>query len=319
MRLTRFARYAWGVVLYNLAVILWGAFVRATGAGAGCGSHWPLCNGEILPPAPAIETMIEFTHRLTSGLALLAVLGMVAWAWRAYPPGHIVRRGAIFSLIFIIAEALLGAALVKFEWVADNVSLERVISMVAHLTNTFLLVAALSLTAWWASGFAPPRLARQGPFGLALGGGLFATLLIGMTGAVIALGDTLFFAHVGAGGSEATLSPLVTALKQIRIVHPLVAVLASIYIGVLAWQAARLRPSRAGAPLAWAITVLIVTQILVGILNVYLRVPVAIQLVHLLLADLIWITMVLVGAAALGEYTQPAEQPSLTHASAVSG
>ena len=98
MRLTRFARYAWGVVLYNLAVILWGAFVRATGAGAGCGSHRPLCNGEILPPAPAIETMIEFTHRLTSGLALLAVLGMVAWAWRAYPPGHIVRRGAIFSL-----------------------------------------------------------------------------------------------------------------------------------------------------------------------------------------------------------------------------
>ncbi len=48
-----FSRYAWGVLLWNVLVALWGAYVRATGSGAGCGSHWPTCNGEILPRAPA--------------------------------------------------------------------------------------------------------------------------------------------------------------------------------------------------------------------------------------------------------------------------
>ena len=80
-----FAAYAWAVLGFNLLVILWGAFVRATGSGAGCGSHWPLCNGEVLPRAPALATLIEFSHRLTSGVALLLVIGLVVGAWRGFP------------------------------------------------------------------------------------------------------------------------------------------------------------------------------------------------------------------------------------------
>jgi heme A synthase len=295
----RFALYAWGNVFYNLAVILWGAFVRATGSGAGCGDHWPLCNGEVIPRADAIETMIEFAHRLSSGVALLAVIGLVVWAYRLYPKGSIVRRGAAFACFFMFTEALLGAGLVLFQLVAHNESIARVYSIAAHLVNTFLLVAALTLTAWWATGYAAPRLKGQGPLGIALIGGLLATLLIGVTGAVIALGDTLFFAHLDRGGSEANLTPFVEGLTQLRIVHPFVAVLGSIIIGILGWQVARVRPSAIATRLAWAQTALIIIQLLVGVLNVYLKVPVAIQLIHLLLADLIWITMVLISAAAL--------------------
>src|SRR6266540_6286398 len=110
MKLDRFAKYAWFALAFNLLVIVWGAFVRASGSGAGCGSHWPLCNGEVVPVNPSIERVIEFTHRGMSGVALLLVLGMVIWAFRAYPPGR-VRRGAVASMIFILIEALIGAAL----------------------------------------------------------------------------------------------------------------------------------------------------------------------------------------------------------------
>jgi heme A synthase len=93
-------------------VILWGAFVRATGSGAGCGSHWPLCNGELVPRAPQVETVIEFIHRATSGLAFLLVLGLFVLAWRVYPKGDLVRRAAALSFLFIVTEALVGAGLV---------------------------------------------------------------------------------------------------------------------------------------------------------------------------------------------------------------
>ena len=73
---SRYARYAWFVLAFNLLVILLGTVVRATRSGDGCGSHWPVCNGELIPVAPALKTVIEYTHRLTSGLdRLLSLLG----------------------------------------------------------------------------------------------------------------------------------------------------------------------------------------------------------------------------------------------------
>src|SRR5829696_8162535 len=117
MKLGRFAIYAWAVLAYNLLVILWGAYVRATGSGAGCGSHWPLCNGEVVPRAAAAQTLIEFTHRATSGLALLAVVALVAWVFQAFPRRHPARKGAASSLVLILTEAAVGAGLVLFELV----------------------------------------------------------------------------------------------------------------------------------------------------------------------------------------------------------
>src|ERR1051325_10627142 len=119
---SRFAAFSWGVLAYNLAVIVWGGYVRASGSGAGCGSHWPLCNGVVLPRAAAVETVIEFSHRLTSGIALLLVVWLLVKTWRALPAGHAARRGAAWSLAFMLSEAGLGAGLVLFQLVADNAS-----------------------------------------------------------------------------------------------------------------------------------------------------------------------------------------------------
>jgi len=74
-----FTRYAWSVLGWNIAVVLWGAYVRASGSGAGCGNHWPLCNGEVVPHAPQVQTLIEFTHRAMSGIAFVAVAALLAW------------------------------------------------------------------------------------------------------------------------------------------------------------------------------------------------------------------------------------------------
>src|SRR5579871_3906524 len=108
----RFARFAWGVLSYNVAVILWGALVRATGSGAGCGGHWPLCNGDLLPASPQAATVIEFTHRVMSGVALVTAVILAGWGSQTFPKGHPARRWSVWALVFMLTEALIGAALV---------------------------------------------------------------------------------------------------------------------------------------------------------------------------------------------------------------
>jgi heme A synthase len=303
--MSRFAKFSWGVLGYNVLVILWGAFVRATGSGAGCGSHWPTCNGEIIPRPQSVETLIEFTHRATSGLALLAVLAMFIWAFRTHPRKHIVRLGASLSLFFIITEALVGAGLVLFEWVAHNTSVARAISMPVHLLNTFLLLASLTLTAWWASGGAAFRLRGQGRVLQVLVGGLLAMLVVGMTGAVIALGDTLF---IGLG-VQPEESPLVRTLIAFRPIHPIVAVAAGVYLCMAAIWVLNQRPNPIVARLAMALIMLYVVQLLAGAVNVVLKVPVWMQLLHLLLSDALWVALVLLSAAALATEQAPVSAP----------
>jgi heme A synthase len=310
MQTRRFAIYAWGVVGYNLLVILWGAFVRATGSGAGCGSHWPLCNGEIIPRADQIETLIEFSHRLTSGVALLLVFALIPFAWRTFPKGHRVRKMAVISVAFIILEALLGAALVLLEYVAHNASIARAYWMAGHLINTFLLLAVLTLTAWWGGGAPGIRLRGQ-PLGLivSLTAALVGMLILGASGGITALGDTLVF----QAGLTPETSPVVATLVELRIFHPLIA----FAVGGLILVAALIVRSRRPSPLVTRLTngllVFYVLQLILGAINVVLKAPVAMQLTHLLVSDIIWILLVLLAAQALAV---EAEAPAVPRAHA---
>jgi len=293
----RFARYAWLTLACNVAVVLWGAIVRATGSGAGCGNHWPLCNGEVLPRSPRIETLIEFSHRATSGVALLLVTGLVVWAFRGRPRGHAARKAAVFSLVFMLGEAAVGAALVLFELVADNQSMARALFMATHLVNTFLLLAALTLTARFASGGPPFRLRGQGLLGGGFVLGLLGLLVSGVSGAVAALGDTLFPAASLTEALRQDLSATAHLLIRLRLFHPAIAFVAASLVLFLSLKLLRV-PSE-GNRYAWWTCGLVLFQILAGAMNVLLLAPLWLQVVHLLLADLLWIAFVLLGASAL--------------------
>jgi len=294
----RFPRYAWSVVAANLFVILWGALVRATGSGAGCGRHWPLCNGVVVPETPAAATVIEFTHRATSGLALLLVIALFWWSRRAFPKGHRARTAAGWSLVFICIEALIGAGLVLLELVGNNDSLGRAGYLAAHLLNTFLLLGALALTAHWSAERPCADPPSRGGTGGLLGAGLVAILLLGMTGAIAALGDTLFPSQTIAEGFRADTDPAAHFLVRLRVLHPVLAILAGIYLSVMVWAVGRTRPALMQGPWGRVVTSLVLLQLGIGLTNLFLLAPTAMQLAHLLVADLLWIATVVYASEA---------------------
>jgi cytochrome c oxidase assembly protein subunit 15 len=286
-------RFAWVVVGYNVLVILWGALVRATGSGAGCGNHWPLCNGQVMPLSPGLHTVIEFTHRCMTGGSIFFVIGLLVWTFRGTTKGQAARVLAVTSMALLLNEALLGALLVKLGYVTGNQSMGRVVMLSIHLSNTMLLLAALTLTA---------RLLGTGQMwrDLDVGeakkiwafGGVAATLVVAVSGSLAALGDTLFptsslraaFAQDFAVGSP--------WLLRLRGVHPVSAVIAGVFVLWLVAQA-----KRAGAgQLAAAVLVLLGFQFGLGVADVLLLVPVWMQVVHLLGADLYWVALVTLAA-----------------------
>jgi len=283
------------VLAANLLVILWGAYVRASGSGAGCGSHWPLCNGEVVPGDPGIKTIIEFTHRVMSGIALIAVVVLGGWSVLLFPKGHRVRKATIYAMFFICLEALLGAGLVLLQLVAQNASIGRAFYLSMHLVNTEFLLAALALSAWFARDTAP---APARPAGR-VWASLLIAIVVSVTGVIAALGDTLFPSASLAEGMRQDLSAGVSFLIRLRAAHPILAVLAAAYFVVVAVAVMRResKPKRAMASLdrniAMGVLVLAVAQLCAGAINLVLLAPIPMQIIHLLLADLLWIALVL--------------------------
>ncbi|MCS7079983.1 MAG: COX15/CtaA family protein [Chloracidobacterium sp.] len=298
----RLRRFAWGVVGWNVIVIIWGAYVRASKSGDGCGSHWPLCNGEVVPPTGQFAAFVEFMHRATSGLALLGVIGLVVWSFRRFARGHVVRTAAVWSLVFILIEALIGALLVKLELVAENRSVARAVYMSVHLVNTFLLLGALTLTAYWISGFRPPRLIGQGTKPGLLAAALVSALVVGVTGAIAALGDTLFPASSLAQGIREEFSSLSHFTVRLRWLHPVAALAAS---AVIVAVAVKLRSSVTTTRAANAVVAIVSAQFALGVINVWLLAPIWMQLVHLFFADALWVALVWLAATALADATEP--------------
>jgi cytochrome c oxidase assembly protein subunit 15 len=305
------ARTAWLVLVYNLGVIAWGAYVRATGSGAGCGAHWPLCDGRIIPRSLGAATLIEYSHRITSGLALLSVVILLVWVRKTCPPGHPARRGALMTVVFMLTEAAVGAGLVLFELVADNASMARALFMAVHLANTFILIAWSTLTAWWLSGGDDVAPAEAPGRAVAVAGLLVALIIVGVSGAIAALGDTLFPSTTLAQALAADLSPTSHVLLRLRMLHPALAIATAVLLAVAAPALARRSHSPAATRLAYGVMALALTQLVAGVVNVMLLAPVWMQLIHLLLADLLWITLVLLGAVVLrraGERVPAARQ-----------
>lgn len=290
-----FARFSSVVLGYNLLVVLWGAYVRASGSGAGCGNHWPLCNGLVVPQAPAVQTVIEFTHRAMSGLDVILVGILVIWAYRVFPQHHPVRLGTALSAIFLASEATIGAALVKLEHVARNASVGRAYSLSGHLINTLTLLACLTLTVWWARG---GRLSWRGRAAWLAVPGILLFVILAMSGVIAALGDTLFPARSLAEGFRQDLDPAASIFLRLRLLHPMLAVATAAW---LVFYAVLYR--------GWTLLSFVALQVAAGALNLVLLAPIWMQLVHLLLADSVWIALILLYASTMQTSALPDDLP----------
>jgi heme A synthase len=277
------------VLALNVFVILWGAYVRASGSGAGCGSHWPLCNGEVIPQAPRLHTIIEFTHRASSGVAFVAVIVLAVWSIVLFRPGHRARRNAILSVIFLACEAFLGAGLVLLQFVGANASAGRAFYLSLHLVNTELLLATLVLTAWFSRETAPP--AAQ--ISKLIASTLPVAIVISVTGVIVALGDTLYPAASLVEGMRQDVSANSDILVRLRILHPIMAVLAAAYFVSVAVIVIRSKPAQLTARIALTVLVVTLAQLFAGAINLALLAPIWMQIIHLLLADLVWISLLL--------------------------
>jgi cytochrome c oxidase assembly protein subunit 15 len=289
--------FAWAVLVYFIAVILWGALVRATGSGAGCGDHWPLCNGTVIQHSPRVDTMIEFTHRVTSGISFFSAVGLLVWTFAGTMRGHLARAASVAAVILTLIEAVLGALLVKLGLTAQSQSPLRAPYLALHLTNTLLLLAALTLTAHFLSrteGYTRNTIRAVAPAGAIVG--VLLVLIVGVTGSLAALGDTLFPAtSIGAALAQ-DFSATSGWLVRWRWTHPTIAFFASVFLIWLLVRASRRSVRRDNRGLSALVLILLAAQYLLGVLDVVLLAPVWLQVVHLFGADVLWAALVVLTA-----------------------
>ncbi len=289
-------KYAWGVLIYNVFVIMFGTFVRATGSGAGCGAHWPLCTGEVIPEFEAMTTRIEFTHRITSGIAFISVTVLLIWVLRTVAMSHPARKWAKWAMAFMVSESLVGALIVLMRWTGNDTSVGRAIFVALHMVNSLSLVACMTLTAFYLSrDLSEPALlsAKYLTWNrLAFTIGAIALVLISSSGAVTALGDTLFpKSDIGINYND--LSPAMHFLVQLRIVHPILSIVVGGYVALLNWWIRRQHSHPQLDRIATIYLMLFATQCVLGTFNIVLFAPIWLQIIHTLFANLVWITFII--------------------------
>lgn len=293
-KLDAFTRYAWSVLGFNVLVILWGVFLRASKSGDGCGQHWLTCHGEVIPSAPELKTVIEFSHRITSAIAFFLVAGLLIWTFRKFAKGTVIRKTAVLSFIFIITEAAVGAGLVLTGNTAETLTATRPFWMAGHLINTFILLAFLTLTAKNGGGGIPIRWEAARRFLIPILLAALAMLVIGISGSIAALANMIFPSGSLSEGIAKDFSPTSNILLRLRLLHPVTAILGSVFLIFLTgWMAKLTGQERSVSRWSNILAILVLGQLAFGSMTLFMQAPILMQLGHLLLADSIWISLVL--------------------------
>jgi heme A synthase len=310
LKLSKFAGYAWFVLAYNMVVILWGVFLRASKSGDGCGQHWLTCHGEIIPSAPELKTFIEFSHRVTSSFAgvlitILLIWAFVVWLRHKRERKTYLLKAVIACFVFVSIEGILGAGLVLTGNTAENLTPARPFWMAAHLINTLILLAFLTLVAWFASGGKRLNFKAQPKVLLLLGLGVLGIFLIGISGSVAALSNMLFPSATLSEGIAKDFSETSHILLRLRVSHPILSITVGVFLAFLAgWIKTKANGNASVKRWANVLTILILIQFAFGAITLLTLAPIVMQLVHLLLADAVWIAFVLMSAAILAEQNE---------------
>ena len=298
MKLTKFAKYAWFALAYNILVVMWGGFLRASKSGDGCGQHWLTCHGEVIPTAPQFNTVIEFSHRIMSGIDFFVVLILMVWAFLRFNKYSQTRKFAFVSFAFIITEALVGAGLVLTGNTAETLTYARPFWAIGHLVNTFILLASLSLTAWLASGGKAIDISRHRKTAWLAVVAIAGMLMISSSGSLAALSSTLFPVESLSEGIRQDFSNTSHILIRLRVSHPVISILVGIYMVVLAgWMKFQDKNNIWLRRFANMVIGLVIVQLAFGTLTLLTLAPIIMQLIHLFLADAVWISFVLMSAS----------------------
>lgn len=316
-KISGFAKFAWVLLAYNIVVILWGVFLRASKSGDGCGQHWLTCHGEVVPSAPELKTIIEFSHRMMSaldGLLMLVLVGWAIWIWyrkREDLPKSVLRT-SIAAFFFVLTEGAIGAGLVLTGNTAETLTAARPFWMAGHLINTFILLAFLTLTARSASGESLLKLRVEPKYLIALVIGALAIFAVGITGSIAALSHMIFPSGTLAEGMISDFSPTSNILLRLRLLHPISAILTSIFLIFLTgWLTKQRGNDPKVARWSNVVAILILAQIAFGAATLLMLAPIFMQLGHLLFAEAIWISYVMFLAAFLSSNVIGKEQNTL--------
>ena len=298
MKSSAFSKFVWGVLVYNLMAIAWGVYVRASKSGDGCGNNWPLCDGASIPTNGPIAKLVEASHRLSTTLVGVLAIYILVWAFRAFPKGHLVRKAAGTVMALTLVEGIFGALLVKLHLVVYNSSGLRLLVMGLHVMSTFALLGSIAITALAGSGLRPIKLKGQSGVGWILGMAAFGLIILGFSGAVSALGHTLKPVDNVLG---AAMDPKTFWMVRLQPLHPLIAVSVGLYLALATGLIQHLRPdAKVKSALNWMVGIY-GAQILLGVVNIWLRAPIPMQMAHLVVADANWISLVVVSVFALAE------------------
>ena len=295
----RLARWSWGLLWLTVAVIVGGSLVRATGSGDGCGDSWPRCQGSLFPLGGGVETSIEFAHRAATAVLGVALVAFVLAVWRSGTGSHL-RRALKWVGVFFIGEVLIGAVLVLAGWVDQDASVGRAIAVPLHLVNTFLLLAAVVVVVHIANGGRWPQLDRSRRSHRIGVGVLLALLVVASSGALNALADTLFPADTLLEGIRAEFGAAAPFLVRLRVLHPMLAI-AGAFVAIVGLRSESFDRRGSVRGLANIVAGVVGVEVVVGLVNVALLTPVEIQLIHLLIADVLWIVAVLAVVRVIAE------------------
>ena len=267
----------------SILSILAGAIVRATGSGDGCGASWPTCNGRVIPSLETSSEIIEFSHRSISGILLIVTLLLFLKSRESGTP--LLHKKVInYLTFFVLLEAAIGAVIVIYEWVGLNTSLPRIIAVPLHLVNTFALLGFYTLI-FYLLRESEIKLSNYFDKRVKIAFVLF--FLTGATGSITALADVLFPSASFVEGFIEDFDSTSEVLTRLRILHPFVSTILSIFLFL---ESNRFKKEY-GID-SYIIKFLIIVGVILGVLNVFSNIILPLSILHLLLADLLWITYV---------------------------
>ena len=282
MKLNSYAKLG---LFLSIVSILACAFVRATGSGDGCGATWPTCKGRIIPALTDTSELIEFSHRSVSGLLLVVTL-IIFSKTRKFQKGSLVKSVTNYLTFFVIFEAIIGAIIVLFEWVGLNSSLPRIVAVPIHLVNTFGLLGCYAILYKIVEDDLKEikSIFNKNFILISL---LF--LLSGATGSITALADVLFPSASFIEGFLEDFDKTSEALTRLRILHPIISSALSVVLYVYSTRINK----KYGVNVKLLKTFVIVA-VLLGVFNVISNIVLPLSILHLAIADFLWISYIYV-------------------------